>query len=73
MDLSESMELTGQKRNLVLSWARAMENSFVGQGNASVLILQPFDKGLGLAPAHWAFGYALNVRLEKFSHLNACQ
>lgn len=54
------------------SWARPMENSFFGQGNAWVLFLRHFDKGLGLALAHWAFGYALNVRLEKFSPLDAC-
>lgn len=68
MDLSESMELTGQQRGLVFDVGKAYgKQRFVGQGNASVLF-----KALGIAPARWTIGYALNIRLEKFSHLDAC-
>lgn len=72
IDLSEAIQLTGQQRGLVFVEGKAVESSFAGQGNASVLFLRHFGKGLGLAPTHWVFGYALNVRFEKFSHLDAC-
>lgn len=45
MDLSESIELTGQQRGLVFVVGKAYGNSFVGQDNASVLFLRHFDKG----------------------------